>query len=1000
MRKIFKSKHLFILLALALSSTNAKTQNHYKVFILSGQSNCNGNVPINQWPVEMNKTHTSIKCWIGETYEDINPSKPAPRANVRTWQALAPGWGYDWSGFAGPELSMGYTLSQLYPNDKIAIIKCNRPGQALHSYFRPPSRGGTLGQGYTTIVNSVNTALASIGGTYEIAGMGWIQGESDMMEGKGAEYEGHLKNLISDLRSEFKSPNMQFAISQTIPNWGDATQGPLVRNAQQKVADDLQYVGIFDPSTDKVRFPIGVNDNHFVPPGSINLGIDLAHVLHDQNGKDKQVGIAYSPWHPNAVWSDAAVATNAVCSWAKPQLGYYKSNDLAVIDKHTDWLTDAGIDYVSMDWSNNCGTQNQWLEAFTEVFVDRQVWRKNNGLPYVQVCIMIGCPFNEAANVDGTMNSEVQVVKTNYIDHATRGAVYYKHRGKPLVIAYQNGNWNYNSWNHSQFDANITIRNMFATLVQNNMYDKATMRSNNGLWSWSENVHPPTYAYDGRPEWMAAHAALRTCGWWGPESYNQVDAGLKNCIDTWGGAKGRRNGETLRESFAYAKKYDVDVVQVMSFNEWTGCESSQGEQRNPEYSNDMEPTEGGFGALYLKILKEEVYKFKGWDINNPSTASSPNYWHFTNSIEGWNTIQAMSNTVSNSIFTANITGNDPYMHSPDNLNISATDYKYVVLSMQNQTSASTAELFWVTTTATGYDGTKRVSIPVVSNDSKQRTYIIDLSANPNWTGMIKQIRLDPTIASSGTVKIDYIKFVGTKPNAPLTIPGTIQAEDFNIGGQGNAYNDNDPSNNGGQYRTSEGVDIETCSDAGGGYNLGWNSTNEWQEYLVNVTKAGTYDLAIRVAAISAGQFHVNINGENTSGSIAVSNTGGVQSWTTVNTTLTLSTGLQLMRIYFDDANGNFNINSLVFTESSITGIENNESSNLIAVYPNPANNTLNVLLKNVVTIQTFNLFNSVGEIVLTNSLDAEITVIDLSNIDAGVYFLKVGNSVHKVIVNK
>ena len=146
MKRITELRY-FIAFTLLLASVTTIAQTHYKVFVLSGQSNCNGNVESAAIPAAMNKTHTNIKCWVGETVEDLQGNPP--RANVRTWQALAPGWGYDWKLFSGPELSMAYTLSQLYPNDKIAIIKHNRPGQALYSYFRPPSSGGTTGQGFS-----------------------------------------------------------------------------------------------------------------------------------------------------------------------------------------------------------------------------------------------------------------------------------------------------------------------------------------------------------------------------------------------------------------------------------------------------------------------------------------------------------------------------------------------------------------------------------------------------------------------------------------------------------------------------------------------------------------------------------------------------------------------------------------------------------------------------------------------------------------------------------
>ena len=92
-----------------------------------------------------------------------------------------------------------------------------------------------------------------------------------------------------------------------------------------------------------------------------------------------------------------------------------------------------------------------------------------------------------------------------------------------------------------------------------------------------------------------------------------------------------------------------------------------------------------------------------------------------------------------------------------------------------------------------------------------------------------------------------VNSIGQTPfgGSARAIPGTIEAEDFDNGGEGTAFHDNDASNNGGQYRTSEGVDIEACSE--GGYCVGWTNAGEWLEYSVNVSAAGNYDIAVRCA---------------------------------------------------------------------------------------------------------------------------------------------------------
>src|SRR5207237_10706793 len=77
---------------------------------------------------------------------------------------------------------------------------------------------------------------------------------------------------------------------------------------------------------------------------------------------------------------------------------------------------------------------------------------------------------------------------------------------------------------------------------------------------------------------------------------------------------------------------------------------------------------------------------------------------------------------------------------------------------------------------------------------------------------------------------------------PAAVPGQIEAENFDNGGQGVAYSDTTAGNYGGQYRNTD-VDIETTTDTGGGYDVGWIAAGEWLNYTVNVASAGTYTLS-------------------------------------------------------------------------------------------------------------------------------------------------------------
>jgi len=179
----------------------------------------------------------------------------------------------------------------------------------------------------------------------------------------------------------------------------------------------------------------------------------------------------------------------------------------------------------------------------------------------------------------------------------------------------------------------------------------------------------------------------------------------------------------------------------------------------------------------------------------------------------------------------------------------------------------------------------------------------------------------------GGYNLNYMSFAQTVSTenpfggTPAAVPGTVQAENYDTGGQGVAYNVTSINGSGNGYRT-DGVDLEACTDTGGGSNIGWTAAGQWFRYTVNVSTAGTYNLGFRVAngATANGTLHLqNASGSNLSGAVAVAPTGGWQTWTTVNATATLPAGRQILTVWQDS--GNFNLNYVTFAASSnvITG---------------------------------------------------------------------------------
>lgn len=141
----------------------------------------------------------------------------------------------------------------------------------------------------------------------------------------------------------------------------------------------------------------------------------------------------------------------------------------------------------------------------------------------------------------------------------------------------------------------------------------------------------------------------------------------------------------------------------------------------------------------------------------------------------------------------------------------------------------------------------------------------------------------------------------------------IEAEFYDEGGEGKAYSDTTPINEGNAggntFRTTEGVDTEDCLDEGGGVNVGYMADGEYTEYTVDVPLAGRYHFDLRVATPMDGPgYRLERDGTDLSGAVAIPNTGDWQAWTTVRAPqpVMLEAGIQVLRLHTVTGLGNIN----------------------------------------------------------------------------------------------
>ncbi len=220
------------------------------------------------------------------------------------------------------------------------------------------------------------------------------------------------------------------------------------------------------------------------------------------------------------------------------------------------------------------------------------------------------------------------------------------------------------------------------------------------------------------------------------------------------------------------------------------------------------------------------------------------------------------------------------------------------------------------------------------------------------------------------------------------IPGIIQAEDYDTGGEGFGFHDASLANEGGQYRTEESVDIEVCTE--GGYNVGWTSAGEWLSYTVNVDSAMNYDLDVRAAVNAASKINITFsNGNLSSGDISLAATGGWQSWKTFTKKgIPLNIGIQEMKINVVTAG--FNLNYIQLNRAIPVSVTDANCSSVFSVYPNPfQSGMLNITSHSISEPAEVSIYTIHGKIVFSGQLSNERPVqIDRSYLDKHVYLVK------------
>ncbi|WP_084681365.1 sialate O-acetylesterase [Chryseobacterium soli] len=269
-----------------------------RVFILAGQSNMNGFGYNKDLPSDL-KNYKDVYIFQGNSVADgeIN-------GGTGKWEALKPGHG---TGFKtdgttnilsdrfGLELSFAKRMKELFPKDKILLIKYAREGTSIDSLaaadfgcWDADFQGKNGINQYDHFLKTLKNALAETdvdrnGKKDELvpSGILWMQGESDAgyTEEIANHYYDHLKVLMNQMRAALLTDDLPVVIGKISDSGKNEKgkvwpKGELVQYAQEKFVNDDKNAAIVR-STKKYNY--GNDPWHYDSAGYIDLGENFAN---------------------------------------------------------------------------------------------------------------------------------------------------------------------------------------------------------------------------------------------------------------------------------------------------------------------------------------------------------------------------------------------------------------------------------------------------------------------------------------------------------------------------------------------------------------------------------------------------------------------------------------------------------------------------------------------------------------------------------------------------
>lgn len=178
------------------------------------------------------------------------------------------------------------------------------------------------------------------------------------------------------------------------------------------------------------------------------------------------------------------------------------------------------------------------------------------------------------------------------------------------------------------------------------------------------------------------------------------------------------------------------------------------------------------GVDYIRIYGDFDHELTEEEIadryNSADTSGEDIVWNFDLNTrkDGWLLSKSLANAgLLGGVLTADIICTNPFIETAQsNLDLEAATHHSVKLCMRTPTGATRAKLYFTTDRDEEWTESKCVEIPLTYSGTSNIVYTADMSANANWSGKIKALRLMIPDVRRGVFGVDFVRVVGNRVN--------------------------------------------------------------------------------------------------------------------------------------------------------------------------------------------------------------------------------------------